>query len=110
MTEQQAAELLVSVTRTDPYMAECVLCGRCPCEPGSDFCTECSVDEFGDRCDPYAWNFGRCYLCRDFKDHEHCIGVPCQCPCPVPDQSRHAPDRAVALAKLTPHERRILGV
>ncbi len=87
----------------DSYTATCLHCDREPCEPRRDFCAECI--EAGEDVD----QFGRCYVCRDFHDHEHCIGVPCQCPCPPPDQLKRDQERAAILLKLTPAERAILG-
>lgn len=89
---------------TDPYTQECVSCERAPCAPKSDFCLECIEAGAED------YNFGRCYVCRDFHDHEHCIGVPCQCVCPAPDQLKLQAEREAVLAKLTPQERAILGL
>ena len=86
----------------DVFCSDCVLCGR-PKSGREDFCADCI--ENGEDDD----NFGRCYFCRDFHDHEHCIGVPCQCPCPPQEQLKRDMERAVVLAKLTPAERQILG-
>jgi hypothetical protein len=87
---------------SDPYTEECVLCGK-TCEPNKDFCGEC-FDSGADED-----NFGRCYQCKDYHDHEHCVGVPCQCKCPTPDQRKREADIEAALAKLTPYERGLLG-
>jgi hypothetical protein len=87
----------------DPFTADCVECQNRPCAPKSDFCDECLADGRDDD------NFGRCYICRDFHDHEHCIGVPCQCPCPPPDQLKRQAEIDAILSKLTPAERQILG-
>lgn len=88
----------------DPHLGTCVICGQ---ETSSkeypDFCEECIENE-----EP-ASNMGRCYVCRDYSDHENCIGPPCQCPCPPPDQAKKQAAREAVLAKLTPHERQILG-
>lgn len=86
----------------DLFTADCVLCGH-ECAPRSDFCAECL--EAGKDAD----NFGRCYHCRDYHDHEACIGVPCQCPCPPPDALKRQQERDAVLAKLTPAERQVLG-
>jgi hypothetical protein len=86
----------------DPYTTDCVICQK-PCAEHSDFCREC-LDAGAEEA-----NFGRCYQCHDFQDHENCVGVPCQCPCPPPDQRQRDAEIAAALAKLTPHERQILG-
>ncbi len=88
---------------TDPFTAECVICGHRPCAPKEDFCAEC-IEE-----DRHIDNFGRCYFCRDFHDHESCIGVPCQCPCPTPDQLQRQRQIEAVLEKLTPHERALIG-
>jgi hypothetical protein len=88
---------------SDSYTDDCVICEQRPCEPKQDFCADCM--ENGEHHD----NFGRCYFCRDFHDHEHCIGVPCQCQCPPPDQRQREQEREAVLAKLTPAERQILG-
>ena len=100
----------------DPFLADCVICGRravelCVWREGQrvggttkDFCAECIESGADDD------NFGRCYVCRDFHDHEHCIGVPCQCPCPTPDQRRREELRASAFEKLTPDERHAIGI
>jgi hypothetical protein len=74
------------------------------CTPKSDFCAEC-IEEGRDE-----FNFGRCYFCRDFHQHEDCVGAPCQCPCPTPDQTELDRVRDAAIAKLTMAERRVLGV
>jgi hypothetical protein len=87
-------------------LESCVICGHPAVElcvwpqrgTERDFCAECV--EAGENED----NFGRCYVCRDFQDHEHCIGVPCQCPCPAPDQRHRAALVESALAKLSPDE------
>ena len=55
-------------------------------------------------------HFGQCYICRDFGDHENCVGVPCECECPPPDERKRQELRASALAKLTPQEQGALGV
>ena len=87
----------------DLFTQDCVVCRHAPCVPRSDFCAACiEASEHDD-------NFGRCYVCRDFHDHEHCIGVPCQCECPGPDQVKRQQERETVLAKLTPAERQILG-
>lgn len=92
----------------DPYLGTCVgwrygsPCGS-PVVAKWDFCQECL--DSGEAED----NFGRCYHCRDFGDHAACIGVPCNCPCPPPDQIEREREREVVLAKLTPHERAVLG-
>lgn len=57
-----------------------------------DFCGAC-IDA-GEHED----NFGRCYVCRDFQDHAHCIGVPCQCPCEGPTDVGQL-DNAIAAAE-----------
>lgn len=66
---------------------------------GSWWCEACQQvldwDEvtFQERHDPRAGGcgkpvepqaFGPCYQCRD-GDHQLCIGVPCQCTCPIPE-------------------------
>jgi hypothetical protein len=66
-----------------------------------DFCEE--------HADQWEVHFGRCYECHD-GDHERCIGVPCRCECPTPDQRAQAALRESALNKLTPEEIRALGV
>lgn len=49
-----------------------------------DFCAECVEAGEDDH------NFGRCYECADGY-HVLCIGVPCQCECPVtPETQRRA--------------------
>jgi hypothetical protein len=90
----------------DPYLETCVICEHRPCARRSDACDEedCQdalVANGGD-------NFGRCYICRE-GDHEHCIGVPCQCPCPPPDVVKRRQEREAVLAKLSPADRAILG-
>jgi hypothetical protein len=101
--------------RTDLFLADCVICAQPAVALGIafgadrgqvklDFCPACIAN--GEDVD----NFGRCYVCRDFHDHNHCIGVPCQCPCPAPGTLDEHRLREQALAKLTPDERRALGV
>jgi hypothetical protein len=51
---------------------------------------------------------GCCYECRD-NNHEQCIGIPCLCPCPGPSIAETDAEVEAALAKLTPHERKLLG-
>ncbi len=51
-----------------------------------------------------------CYFCKDYGDHGHCVGVPCHCPCPGPDQREMGRLRRQGLAKLTAEEREALGV
>ena len=96
---------------TDPYLGDCVLHEHVPAvevciirKRGTvrDFCATC-IDEGQDED-----HFGRCYECRDGL-HTLCIGVPCGCPCPTPDQRRREELRRQALAKLTPDERWALG-
>ena len=68
----------------EPAVIVCIVSKRR--NPGvvRDFCAECIQAGADDD------NFGRCYLCDD-EDHVHCIGVPCQCDCPVsPDDLRAA--------------------
>lgn len=102
-------------SRPDPYLTDCVLHEHRPAiecciyttghrEGGveRDFCAECIADGHDDD------NFGRCYQCRDSL-HHLCIGVPCQCPCPTPDQVALERLRNQALAKLTWEERSALG-
>lgn len=89
-------------TRDNPYTGYCLICED-PIHDGRDFCEqeECSEEAVN--------NFGRCYVCRDHHDHEHCIGVPCQCECPTPDVLKRNAEREAVLAKLSPLERQILG-
>lgn len=87
---------------TDPYLTDCVLCSR-PRKGRSNFCAECGEEGAAEM------NFGRCYHCDDYGDHQDCIGPPCQCPCPPPDELKRQKEREEVLAKLTPHERAILG-
>lgn len=89
---------------TDIHTEDCVLHRNTPSAPKSDFCAECleaGADEM---------YFGRCYFCKDFHQHEECVGAPCQCPCGGPDEAKRQRERAAVLAKLTPEEMRILGV
>lgn len=88
------------MTKPDQWTGTCVIC-EVPTD--GDFCAACV--EAGEDSD----NFGRCYQCRDYHDHESCVGVPCQCPCPAPDQVARERAREAVLSKLTPHERGILG-
>lgn len=88
----------------DLYTADCVICHHHPCEPKNSFCADCI--EAGE----HHYNFGRCYVCKDFHDHENCIGGPCQCACPPPDQIKRQREREAVLAKLTTAERQILGL
>jgi hypothetical protein len=93
---------------TDHYLAECVIefCSRPVATKDGrrlDFCAEC-IEE-----GKHEDQFGRCYVCRDFGDHANCIGVPCQCPCPPPDEIARKQAVAAVLEKLTPSERAILG-
>lgn len=89
---------------TDIHLAYCVLHPNTAHADKSDFCQEC-IDEGGD----YE-NFGRCYTCRDFHDHAHCIGPPCQCPCDGPDGVRRQELVESAMKKLTMEEKRALGL
>ncbi len=93
----------------DTYLGTCVgypysglMCER-PVVAGWDFCQECIDSGEAEE------NFGRCYHCRDFQDHEACIGVPCQCPCPPPDARNRQQERERVLAKLDAADRAILG-
>ena len=95
-------DIAARAKQLDPYTQECVLCNA-PCEGRSEFCKECI--EQGEEDD----NFGRCYQCRDYHDHENCVGVPCQCPCPLPDQVKKQAEINAVLKKLTPYERSLLG-
>ena len=54
----------------DPFTINCVLCASRPCVRGRDYCADCLADDEAE-----TDGFGRCYVCRDFHDHEHCIGV-----------------------------------
>ena len=98
----------------DKYLGTCVICSRpvvpiCDSYDRSlgeirDFCPDC-IDT-GEHTD----NFGRCYQCSDFHDHDACIGVPCQCACPTPDQRKREALRQQAMSKLTLQELTALGV
>lgn len=35
-----------------------------------------------------------CYECKD-HNHEHCIGIPCMCPCPPPEKAPEEPDYSI---------------
>lgn len=101
----------------DQYLSECVICGQpaiecCVWSEGREFQNRGTVVDFCADCIDAGrddHNFGRCYFCRDFGDHEHCVGVPCQCPCPSPDARHRAQLIEAALAKLDPVERAVLG-
>ena len=90
----------------DRFLGTCVaggshICGQPTSASRRDFCEE-HVDEAD-------CTFGRCYVCRD-GHHDACIGVPCRCECPTPDQGAQLGVRERALAKLTPEERSALGL
>jgi len=53
--------------------------------------------------------FGRCFMCEG-DVHKGCIGVPCECSCPLPDERELQQKRQKILDKLSVEEQKILGV
>lgn len=90
----------------DSFLGTCVAghsfhCGAPTPSPRHDFCVE--------HADWSDFTFGRCYNCKD-GDHDQCVGVPCRCECPTPDQREREELKRQALSKLTPQEIAALGV